>query len=285
MGLRFFCYCFTPPNREIYKLLEAKGIHVTMNGNEILKNISISIEPGEFVVMIGANGAGKSTALKVLSGELLPSCGTVTLNNIVLSKWNAQRRAQRLAVLPQSSSLNFGLRTREVVGLGRLPHEQSHTQTQHDEIIREAMKRTGLLALSERSYLTLSGGEQLRVHLARTIAQVLDYNSGPAKFLLLDEPTSSLDLNHQLRVLEVVRDLVTEGLGIFAILHDINLAARFADRIYVLKSGICIRHGTVENVVNEELLLDAFGLKSKVINVDGLDHPTVCVLKRAKDAF
>ncbi|MEE2904177.1 MAG: heme ABC transporter ATP-binding protein, partial [Myxococcota bacterium] len=141
--------------------------------------------------------------------------------------------------------------------------------------------RTGLLALSERSYLTLSGGEQLRVHLARTIAQVLDYNSGPAKFLLLDEPTSSLDLNHQLRVLEVVRDLASEGLGIFAILHDINLAARFADRIYVLKSGMCIRHGTVDDVVDEQLLLNAFGLKSKVIKIDELTHPTVCVLKRA----
>ena len=266
-------------------MLEAKGIHVTVNGNEILKDISISIEPGEFVVMVGANGAGKSTALKVLSGELKPNQGTVILNDIALSAWHAQQRAQRLAVLPQSSSLNFGLRTREVVGLGRLPHDQSHTRTQHEEIIREAMKRTGLLELAERSYLTLSGGEQLRVHLARTIAQVLDDNSELAKFLLLDEPTSSLDLNHQLRVLELVRDLATEGLGIFAILHDINLAARFADRIYVLKSGICIRHGTVADVVNEELLLEAFGLRSKVINVDGLDHPTVCVLERANDGF
>ncbi len=261
----------------------AKDLTVSVGEKVLISNISLEVKPGEVVAMIGANGAGKSTTLKALCGETIPDKGSVYLNGKSLLDWSAVERAQQMAVLPQSSSLSFGLRVEEIVALGRLPTEGLVTKEEDQRIIREAMERTDISHLANRSYMTLSGGEKLRTHLSRTIAQVLGTGSGDSKILLLDEPTSSLDLNHQLRVLEIVRELAKEGLGVFAILHDLNLAARFADRIYVLKNGVCLEEGTVANVLRPEMLLNAFGLKAKLVEVEGLSHPTVCVIERVPD--
>ncbi len=264
-------------------MIRAQGLTVSVGEKTLISDISLEVKPGEVVAMIGANGAGKSTTLKVLCGELRPDKGVVELNGKALFDWSAVERAQQMAVLPQSSSLSFGLRVEEIVALGRLPTEGLVTKDEDQRIIREAMERTDIAHLATRSYMTLSGGEKLRTHLSRTMAQILGAGSTASKILLLDEPTSSLDLNHQLRVLEIVRELAGEGVGVFAILHDLNLAARFADRIYVLKNGACLEEGGVSTVLRPEMLLHAFGLKAKLVEVDGLSHPTVCVLERVPD--
>ena len=261
-------------------MISAKGITVSVGDKNLISNISLEIGPGEVVAMVGANGAGKSTSLKVLCGELVPNAGIIELNGKELNEWSAVERAQQMAVLPQSSSLSFGLRVEEIVALGRLPMEGLVTKAEDQRIIEEAMQRTDISHLASRSYTTLSGGEKLRTHLSRAIAQILGPKSDTQKILLLDEPTSSLDLNHQLRVLEIVRELAQEGVGVFAILHDLNLAARFADRLYVLKNGVCLEEGTVSAVLTPELLREGFGLKAKMVEVDGLSHPIVCVLER-----
>ncbi len=264
-------------------MISAEGLTVEVGQKTLISDISLEVKPGEVVAMIGANGAGKSTTLKVLCGETIPDAGAVELNGKPLMDWTAVERAQQMAVLPQSSSLSFGLRVQEIVALGRLPTEGLVSKEENQRVILEAMERTDIAHLANRSYMTLSGGEKLRTHLSRTIAQILGASSEYSKVLLLDEPTSSLDLNHQLRVLEIVRELAAEGVGVFAILHDLNLAARFADRIYVLKNGRCLEEGAVSKVLRPEMLLNAFGLKAKLIEVAGLSHPTVCVLERVRD--
>ena len=264
-------------------MISAENISVALGGHQILSNLSLKICPGEIVAMVGANGAGKSTSLRVLSGEIKPDTGLVKLNEKPLNSWDPKERARRMAVLPQSSTLSFGLSVEDIVALGRLPTDGITTKEQDETIIEEAMRRTDILHLARRNYLSLSGGEKLRTHLSRTIAQVIDHDGKYDKALLLDEPTSSLDLNHQLRVLELVRELANEGMCIFTILHDLNLAARFADRLYVLKSGECIRQGRVNEVLDEAVLLEGFGLVTKLVEVDGLSHPTVCVIERIKN--
>ena len=262
----------------------ANDITVSVGDKNLISNISIKVAPGEVVAMVGANGAGKSTSLKVLCGELVPNTGNVELNGKKLGDWSAVERAQQMAVLPQSSSLSFGLRVEEIVALGRLPMEGVVTKDEDRRIIEEAMRRTDISHLATRSYMTLSGGEKLRTHLSRAIAQILGPHNGAQRVLLLDEPTSSLDLNHQLRVLEIVRDLAREGVGIFAILHDLNLAARFADRLYVLKDGVCLEEGPVSQVLTPGLLKEGFGLTAKMVEVEGLSHPIVCVLERVEQS-
>ena len=264
-------------------MISAQNITVAVGEKRLVSSISVSVNPGEVVAMIGANGAGKSTTLKALCGEVIPDEGTVSLNGKPLRDWSALERARQMAVLPQSSSLSFGLRVDEIVALGRLPTEGLVTKEEDQRIIQEAMERTDIAHLASRSYMTLSGGEKLRAHLSRTIAQILGPTTGESRVLLLDEPTSSLDLNHQLRVLEIVRELAGEGIGVFAILHDLNLAARFADRLYVLKNGVCLEEGEVKKVLRPEMLLDAFGLKARLVEVEGLSHPTVCVIERVPD--
>lgn len=250
-------------------MLRAEGLTIKRGGAVVLKDVSLSLQPGEILGVLGPNGAGKSTLLGALCGEL--KTGQVWLEEKPLERWDAVQRAQRVAVLPQSSTLSFAFKVQDVVAMGRLPHG---TGQQHDaEIIRAALDAADATHLLDRSYLALSGGERQRVHLARVLAQVWPGECGQS--LLLDEPTSMLDPLHQHTTLQALRQFANRGGAVLVILHDLNLAARYCDRLLLLDSGLPVALGSPQTVLVPDTLEAVFGLEVLVQTHPERGHPLI----------
>lgn len=222
----------------------------------MLDDVSFSLDPGEVVAITGANGAGKTSLLRVLSGELKPSSGRVMFDGNPLASISLESRARSLAVLPQQSSLDFPFIAREVMLMGRIPHFTGKLVDQ--AIVDEVTEHLQLGELSNRPYTTLSGGERQRIQIARVLCQVWDCLDD--SYVLLDEPTAPLDLAHQLGVLELLRELSGRGAGIMLVIHDINLAARFCDRMILMLSGKVVAAGLPTAVVTPAYIKAAFGV-------------------------
>ncbi|MBT8116004.1 MAG: heme ABC transporter ATP-binding protein [Arenicella sp.] len=214
----------------------------------LLTDISLDVNPGEIVCVIGPNGAGKSTLIKSIAGDIAHQSGSILFENIAS---NPTLRARQLAVLPQFSLLNFPYRVYEVVALGRVPHRSGVQKD--DQIIRRCMALMDIADLEQRRYTTLSGGEKQRVQLARVIAQLWSSrNSGSLpRLLLLDEPTTALDLGHQRMLMQTIGQLAEQEIGIVMVLHDVNLAARYADKILALRQGENLAFGTPDMVITQ----------------------------------
>lgn len=252
-------------------MLLVEDLQVVRGSKTVLDGISLSVEPGQVLGVLGPNGAGKSTLLGALCGELTAQRGRVLLHDRLLAAWPGQERAQRLAVLPQASSLGFAFRVEEVVGMGRLPHRTG--QARDREIVEAALQAADALHLAERSYLALSGGERQRVHLARVLAQLWPGEDG--RTLLLDEPTSALDPLHQHTTLQAVRGFADRGAAVLVILHDLNLAARYCDRILLLEQGRPYALDTPQQVLQPEALQAVFGLEVLVQTHPERGHPLI----------
>lgn len=252
-------------------MLTAENLTVKRGRQVVLQDVSLALQPGEVLGVLGPNGAGKSTLLGALNGELPLAGGSVSLDGRALDQWQGTARAQRLAVLPQSSSLNFAFSVESVVGFGRLPHDSGR---QRDlQIIAEAMAAADASHLAGRSYLSLSGGERQRVHLARVLAQL--WPGGAEQVLLLDEPTSALDPLHQHTTLHAVREFAGRGAAVLVILHDLNLAARYCDRLLLLHDGHPHLFGTPDEVLRAEPLRQVFGLDVLVQRHPERGHPLI----------
>ncbi len=237
----------------------------------MLAGVDLQLHAGEVLGVLGPNGAGKSTLLGALCGELEPSEGRVTLDGRALGDWPGQERARRLAVLPQSSTLSFAFPVAEVVAMGRLPHASGRVRDA--EIVDAALHAADAQHLRGRSYLALSGGERQRVHLARVLAQLWPGRAG--QVLLLDEPTSALDPLHQHTTLQAVRDFASQGAAVLVILHDLNLAARYCDRILLLQDGRPHALGSPETVLQAEPLQAVFGLEVLIQCHPERGHPLI----------
>ncbi len=234
-------------------------------GREIVSGVSLSIEPGELVVVAGPNGAGKSTLVRLLSGEIAANSGEVRLLGRPLGAWGLDDLARRRAVLPQSDGIRFALTSREVVALGRMPWRREPAG-RNAETVDRAMRAAGAEGLADRSFLTLSGGERRRVHLARVLAQLDPWRPATEpRFLFLDEPVAGLDPSHQHRVLEWARDLARLGVGVVVVLHDLNLAAAYAHRVLLLRAGRLVAFDTPERVLTAPLVRDVFGWTVRVM--------------------
>lgn len=252
-------------------MLRVEDLHIRRGRKTVLADVTLELLPGEVLGVLGPNGAGKSTLLGALCGELRPDQGGVWLDQSPLSDWTGTQRAQRLAVLPQSSTLDFAFRVEEVVGMGRLPHQTGRVHD--DEIIAAALLAADVGHLSGRSYLALSGGERQRVHLARVLAQLWPGEAGQT--LLLDEPTSMLDPLHQHTTLQAIRTFAERGAAVLVILHDLNLAARYCDRILLLEAGRPHVLDTPEQVMQPESLKVVFGLDVLVQSHPERGHPLI----------
>lgn len=252
-------------------MLEVHGLHLHRGGKEVLQDINLQLLPAQVLGVLGPNGAGKSSLMAALCGELSPSQGEVQLLGRALSAWSGQERARRMAVLPQVSSLGFAFSVAEVVGLGRLPHASG--QQRDGEIVEAALRAADAWHLVERSYLALSGGERQRVHLARVLAQLWPGEQGTT--LLLDEPTSMLDPLHQHTTLQAVRRVADRGAAVLVILHDLNLAARYCDRILLLEEGRCHSLDTPRQVLQPEALKAVFGIEVLVQPHPERGHPLI----------
>jgi len=246
-------------------MLEAENLGYSVNGKWLVREVSLQVGSGSFWAIVGANGSGKSTLLRMLGGEWTPRRGAVRLNGAALDSYSAQELARLRACLSQVRQANFPFTAYEIALMGRLPWQQGWGETEEDHaIVQAALVRTGADIFSARSYPTLSGGEQTRVDLARTLAQA-------PRLLLLDEPTNHLDVHHQLALMDVCRRHTEGGGMVVAVLHDLNLAARHADGIVMLHEGRLVACGAPEEVLTCEHLRRYFGLECEVWR-----HPTGC---------
>jgi iron complex transport system ATP-binding protein len=266
------------PNTQISRrpILEARDLTVVRRRAPILSESSLQLHPGEFTVVIGPNGAGKSTLLKCLSGELAADQGSVQLEGRKLEDWPAETLALKRAVLAQQTPLVFPFRVHEVVALGRLPHRKQSNAGQDASVVNKALERVDLTHLRKRRYTTLSGGEQQRAQLGRILAQ-LDIGHSTAQdagkqLLFLDEPISALDIRHQCRILGIARQLSENGMSVFAVLHDLNYALRFADRILLMRDGR-IHYDVRSQDCHPEMLETIFEISLARIPGAGKDAP------------
>ncbi|MDB5971762.1 MAG: heme transporter ATP-binding protein [Hydrocarboniphaga sp.] len=243
-------------------MLAASQVSVHRGARLLLDSVSLSITPGEVHAVLGPNGAGKSTLLSVLAGDLKPDSGHVTLDDRELAAWSLGSLARRRAVLLQQESLRFGFTAAEVVSLGRLPWGDTHHNTQR-RIVDESLAAAGVLELAGQRYPTLSGGERARVQFARVLAQLAGDGdtTAEARYLLLDEPTASLDLAHQYQCLRQMRRFAAAGGGVLAVLHDPNQAMAYADRVTLLRNGRLIATGKPAEVLTPRQLSDLYGIE------------------------
>ncbi|MFQ5942213.1 MAG: ABC transporter ATP-binding protein [Anaerolineales bacterium] len=247
--------------------LELQQVEMGYPDLTVLREVTLDVVPGEVLAVIGPNGVGKSTLVRVASGTLLPLSGRVGINGTRLVELRPAERARLVSVVPQAANLPPNFLAHEVVLMGRTPYLgwfETENESDH-QVVREAMLRTETLELAKRPIGELSGGEQQRLLIARALAQV-------APIMLLDEPTAHLDLRHQDRVLGLVRELARdEGLAVLLALHDLNLVSKFADRVVLLSESIVRKMGSPEEVLNPELLADVYGIRIEVVPspVDG----------------
>jgi iron complex transport system ATP-binding protein len=245
-------------------MIEAHDLSVTIGGRRIVSGIGFQAKPGEVGVIVGPNGSGKTTFLKALSGELAHG-GRVSINGRDLSGMKPAEAAALRAVLPQATALAFPFTVREVVKLGLVGGRPGVCDAEAARLPERALARVDLDGFAGRFYQELSGGEQQRVQLARVLCQVwAPVLEGQPRYLFLDEPVSSLDIRHQLTIMDIARDFARRGGGVVAILHDLNLAAMYAHRISVMHKGRLAAAGMPEDVLRDELVERVFGCRLRV---------------------
>ncbi len=259
-------------------LLRAEGLSCCIGSSKILQQVSFHLAAGELVGLVGPNGAGKSTLLRVLGGLPVGEItGRVELLGKPLSAYSPREIARLVAHVPQATALDFPFTARDVVLMGRSPHlGRFQLEGERDRRVAErVMQATETLPFARRLVSTLSGGERQRVLIARALAQE------PA-ILLLDEPTSNLDIKHQLALLEMVRDLAyREGLGVVAAIHDLPLAARFCDRIVLIAQGRVLAAGRPDQVFTPGRLAQVFGVEVSVEHEPATGHLRLVPLRTA----
>lgn len=239
----------------------------------LVRDVSCRLSAGEVLAVIGPNGAGKSSLLRAISGEW-SSTGEVEIAGLAE---DAKLRARQLSVLSQSSVLSFPYRVCEVVALGRIPHQSG--QHIDEQIIRAALALMDIDYLYDARYPQLSGGEKQRVQLARVLAQVWraeDAQQG-VRLLLLDEPTAALDLGHQQSLLQAVREFAAQGVAIVMVLHDVNLAARYADQVLALRCGQVHALGKPSAVITAELMSELYDIQARIIQHPQSQTPMLVV--------
>lgn len=242
-------------------MIQSSHLTLCRDRRSVLRDVSLTIAPGELVGLLGPNGAGKSTLLAAFAGELSCAGGTIELDAVDLDTFSALELAQRRAVVTQQSSLSFDLHVREVAQMGAYPFTQV-SQQQLEWWVQRALTLTELSALEQSVYTALSGGEQQRVQLARALVQcfAIEHLHGEA-YLLLDEPLANLDPRHQIQFMQVLEQLVgTAKFGVLIVMHDLNVAARYCDRLALLGEGGVIAQGLPKEVLTPEALKQAFGL-------------------------
>lgn len=260
-------------------LLSARGLAAGYGGEPVIGDVNLSIGASEIVALVGPNGCGKSTLLKALARVLKPMRGEVVLNGSAITSYSSREVAQMLAFLPQGPIAPEGLSVRELVAQGRFPHQTLLRQWSEDDqdAVEDALTVTDTAELADRPVATLSGGQRQRCWIAMTLAQ-------DTSLLLLDEPTTFLDLKVQMDVMGLLGRIARQrGRTLLMVLHEINLAAAFADQILMMREGEIIARGTPSEVVTSTLLGDVFDLTAEVISDPQTGRP-VCLPRPADNA-
>lgn len=250
--------------------LGAKRLCIDAGGRRIVDDASFALGPGELVVLLGPNGAGKSSLLRAALGLLSPASGVATVAGAPIAGMAAAQRARAIAYLPQSRPLAWPQRVRDVVALGRFAHgvAPGRLRARDAQAVAKAIEDADLAPLAHRITDTLSGGELARVHLARALA-------AETPLMIVDEPVAALDPRHQHRVMAILRDFAMRGGGVLAVLHDLDLAARYADRLIWMVDGRIVADGDVRATMTPKRIAETYGVDARVTPVD--DHLQVVV--------
>ena len=236
--------------------ITTEQLQATLGGSHILKGVSIEVSDKDFVGIIGPNGSGKSTLLKSIYRVLTPQSGTVFLDGNALNSYKPKESARKMAVVAQHNYYNFEFSVQDVVMMGRAPHKKAMERDNADDyrIVREALEKVNMGGFAQRSFSTLSGGEQQRVILARALAQ-------QTQCLILDEPTNHLDIKYQLQLMDIVRSL---RLTVVSAIHDLNIAAMYCNKLFVLQNGRIIAFGPPKQVLTREFIRQVYEVEAKL---------------------
>ncbi|WP_343564529.1 heme ABC transporter ATP-binding protein [Kiloniella sp. b19] len=246
-------------------MIEAHNLIVQKGRSTLLDDVSLKLQPGQLTAIVGPNGAGKSTLLKCLSGSVSPSSGTVFWNEKPLNTFTPEELARKRAVLSQNSSVQFPFKVRDIVEMGLNPHLSTglgQKSAEADALIRQSLELAEISALRDRTITSLSGGEQQRAHLARTLCQILHRQNTA---LFLDEPTSALDLKHQHGTLQLARDFAQEHNAIVVIvLHELRMTLQYCDQAVCLQQGRLVEAGPAKEVLNSSRLAELFDIPERI---------------------
>jgi iron complex transport system ATP-binding protein len=253
--------------------LECIDASLSVGGKALLAPASARFAPGRLAAILGPNGAGKSTLLSLLGGQRAPTRGRVLLDGEPLAAHAPAALALRRALMPQESAVAFDFSAQDIVALGRYPHRRAPS-AEEEAVIAAAMALADVSVLAPRVLNTLSGGEKARVHLARALAQLwAPRPDGATRWLLLDEPTAALDLAHQHAAMRLLREWAGQGVGVVAVLHDLNLARRYADDVLVLGGAAGVHHGPAADVLRPALIEQVWAMPCQpVTGADGTEQ-------------
>jgi iron complex transport system ATP-binding protein len=244
-------------------MYELTDISLRIQNKQILEQISLTLQAGSFTAVVGPNGAGKSSLLKVMAQEYDHYQGSVFINKKLSTAYTPKELSLVRAVLPQNANVQFGFSVQQIIMLGRHAHLTSNRE--NEKIINEVMFLTNTLDLRERIYLSLSGGEKQRVQLARVLAQVWE-DEGFPRYVLLDEPTSSLDIAQQQNIFSLARQVCKRNIGVLAIIHDLNQAVQYADKLYFLRDGKIVTSGDAQKVFTKSNIEETFCCRVNVFH-------------------
>ncbi|MDO5624372.1 MAG: heme ABC transporter ATP-binding protein [Pseudomonadota bacterium] len=266
------CGACERPALDDEQALRAEGVGVSVGATALLRGVNVTLHAGRVTALLGPNGAGKSTLLGVLAGQRQPTRGQARLAGRALAQWRGDALARVRAVMPQHGPVAFDFRVGEIVALGRYPH-RLRPSAHEAAIVPAALALTGVTHLADRHYASLSGGEQARTQLARVLAQLWEPAApGAPRWLLLDEPTAALDWAHQMQLMDTVRRWAhAEGVGVVVVLHDLNLALRYADDAVVLSQGTLVAAGACAEVLTPALVQQIWQVRCQRLDLgDGV---------------
>jgi iron complex transport system ATP-binding protein len=249
-------------------MIELNSVGLALDGRAILKNVSLQVFPGEVLALVGPNGAGKSSLLSVMSGDVQATTGRALLQGRDVSKYRVDEAARQRSVLMQSNEVSFPFTVAEIVEMGRAPWARTTSLADDNKAIAEALEKADVEHLVERRFNQLSGGERARVSLARVLAQ-------RTPVVLLDEPTAALDLKHQESVMKTVREIAAEGRAVVVVVHDLSVAAGYADRVAMMVEGKIAAVGSPHDVVTAEQVSDVYGVAVDIELVGSPARPVI----------
>lgn len=237
--------------------IKTENVNVVLEDNNILKDINIEVDNKEVVGIIGPNGSGKSTLLKCIYRLLKPNAGLVKFDDVDIKNISIKESSKKVAVLSQHNNYDFDFTVKDIVLMGRSPHKKFMERDNKNDydLVNDALRKVDMINFKDRSFQSLSGGEQQRVILARALAQ-------QPKCLILDEPTNHLDIKYQLQLMRIVKSLNIE---VIAAIHDLNIAAMYCDKIYVLKDGKIVQYGTPKEILTPQLIKNVYEVDTKLI--------------------
>ena len=249
-------------------LIELTSVGLALDGRAILKNVSLQVFPGEVLALVGPNGAGKSSLLSVMSGDVQATTGRALLQGRDVSKYRVDEAARQRSVLMQSNEVSFPFTVAEIVEMGRAPWARTTSLADDNKAIAEALEKADVEHLVERRFNQLSGGERARVSLARVLAQ-------RTPVVLLDEPTAALDLKHQESVMKTVREIAGQGRAVVVVVHDLSVAAGYADRVAMVVEGKIAAVGSPREVITATRVSEVYGVAVDIETVGSPARPVI----------